>query len=152
MTSTAKQSAQPVPTADVDWIPTGPGKSFKPLRFENDGWSELMRLQPGAIVGLHRHTGDVHAFNLSGYRKIHDTGEIVGPGDYVYEPAGNVDAWEAFGDEPCVIHIKVHGAVEYLDDAGHLTGHADAASQAAAYQTWCRQHDIEPSPRIMRMT
>ncbi len=51
-----------------------------------------MRLQPGAIVGLHRHTGDVHAFNLSGYRKILDTGEIVGPGDYVYEPAGNVDA------------------------------------------------------------
>ncbi len=37
MTSTAKQSAQAVPTADVDWIPTGPGKSFKPLRFENDG-------------------------------------------------------------------------------------------------------------------
>jgi 2,4'-dihydroxyacetophenone dioxygenase len=29
---------------------------------------------------LHRHTGDLHAFNVSGTREIIGTGEIVGPG------------------------------------------------------------------------
>lgn len=90
----------PVRTEDMDWIPTAPGKSFRPLRFEHDGWSELMRLEPGSGVALHRHTGDVHAFNLSGTRRILGTDELLGPGDYVYEPAGTVDAWHAVGESP----------------------------------------------------
>lgn len=70
-----------------------PGKAFRPLRFTADGWSGLMRLEPGGMVALHRHTGEVHAFNLSGTREIFGTGERVGPGSYVYEPAGTVDEW-----------------------------------------------------------
>ena len=60
------EPAQPLDTDSMPWIPTGPGKSFRPLRFAADGWSELMRLEPGSAVALHRHTGDVHAFNLAG--------------------------------------------------------------------------------------
>jgi 2,4'-dihydroxyacetophenone dioxygenase len=41
---------------------------------------------------------EVHALNLAGTRKLLDTGEVVGPGGYVYEPAGNVDSWMAIGD------------------------------------------------------
>jgi hypothetical protein len=57
--------ALPLDTENMQWIPTGPGRSFRPLRFAADGWSELMRLEPGSIVALHHHTGEVHAFNLS---------------------------------------------------------------------------------------
>lgn len=32
----------------MPWIPTGPGKSFRTLCFAADGWSELMRLEPGS--------------------------------------------------------------------------------------------------------
>jgi hypothetical protein len=35
-----------------------------------DGWSEPMRLEPGSVVALHRHTGEVHAFNIRGTREI----------------------------------------------------------------------------------
>ena len=42
---------------------------LQPLRFEGHGWSELMCLEPGSVVALHRHTGDVHAYNLSGTRR-----------------------------------------------------------------------------------
>ena len=59
------EPARPLDTDSMPWIPTGPGKSFRPLRFAADGWSELMRLEPGSAVAVHRHTGEVHAFNLA---------------------------------------------------------------------------------------
>ena len=79
-------------TDDMAWIPTGPGKSFRPLRFEANGWSELMRLEPGSSVALHRHTGEVHAYNLAGTRQILGNDKVVGPGDYFYEPTGTIDS------------------------------------------------------------
>jgi hypothetical protein len=53
------EPARPLDTDGTPWIPTGPGKSFRPLRFAADGWSELMRLEPGSAVAVHRHTGEV---------------------------------------------------------------------------------------------
>lgn len=44
------EPARPVDTDVMPWIPTGAGKSFRPLRFAEDGWSELMRLEPGSAV------------------------------------------------------------------------------------------------------
>lgn len=149
ITHTTTQRANPLATDRMEWIPTADGKAFKPLRFEADGWSELMRLEPGAIVARHRHTGEVHAFNLTGTRKILSTGEVVRPGDFVYEPAGNIDTWQAIGDEPCIVHIKITGAVQYLDDAGTVIETADAASQSAAYLAWCQQHGEQPSVQIL---
>ena len=77
--------AEPL-TASATWMPEGPGKWSRPLRFlpDNEGWVELMRLDPGVRLGLHRHTGEIHAYNLQGRRRL-CTGEIVGPGDYVHE-------------------------------------------------------------------
>jgi len=131
------------------WIPTGVGKSFRPLRFGPDGWSELMRLEPGSVVALHRHTGEVHALSLSGTREILGTGELAGPGSYTYEPAGTIDAWQAVGDEPCVLHLTVTGEVQYLGTDGKVTETVDAASQQAVYLTWCAQHDVSPAAQIL---
>jgi 2,4'-dihydroxyacetophenone dioxygenase len=133
----------------MPWIPSEPGNSFRPLRFATDGWWELMRVEPGYAVGLHRHSGPVHAFNLAGKRRILGSGEVVGPGDYVYEPGGMIDGWKAIGDEPCVIHLNIVGAVEYLDGAGRVIAVADSASQLAAYLTWCREHGVAPAPQII---
>lgn len=142
-------TARPVDTEAMDWIPTGPGKSFRPLRFEPDDWSEIMRLEPGAVVPPHRHTGDVHAYNLSGRRRIFSTDELVPPGGYVYEPPGNIDTWGTEGDEPCLVHIKITGAVEYLDGQGQVTGQADAASQRAAYLDWCASQGVTPQQALL---
>src|SRR5690348_9851901 len=128
------EPARPLDTDGMPWIPTGPGKSFRPLRFAADGWSELMRLEPGSAVAVHRHTGDVHAFNLAGTREIFGTGERVGPGNYVYEPAGTLDGWGAVGDEPCVVYIKVAGTIEYLGDDGQVIGSVNAKPSARC--TW----------------
>lgn len=55
-----------------DWMPEGDGKWSLPLQFlpAGAGWVELMRLDPGVRVGLHRHTGEVHALNRAGSARL----------------------------------------------------------------------------------
>jgi quercetin dioxygenase-like cupin family protein len=127
----------------VPWVPLSPGRSFKPLRFLSDdrGFVELIRLDPGEAIPLHRHTGEVHAMNLEGSRQL-DTGEIIGPGDYVYEPAGNVDSWKVIGDAPLVVLVVVTGAVEYLDAHGNVTRRYTAATLRDLYDAYCRSRGI----------
>jgi 2,4'-dihydroxyacetophenone dioxygenase len=131
-------------TDDLPWVPSPvPGKSSRPLRFlrDNRGFVELLRMEPGVAMPPHRHTGETHAFNLSGSRRL-DTGEIVGPGDYVYEPAGNVDSWEVIGDEPLVALVVVMGEVEDLAPDGSVRGIANAESRRREYADYCRVQGI----------
>jgi quercetin dioxygenase-like cupin family protein len=127
------------------WITEGPGNWSRPLRFLDGGrgWVELMRLDPGVKLGLHRHTGEVHAYNLEGRRRL-CTGEVVGPGDYVHESAGNVDWWEAVGERPVVILVVVMGAVEYLGPHGAVERRITTADRIADYRRWCEANAAEP--------
>lgn len=129
----------------LPWIPLGPGESFKPLRFlaQDRGRVLLLRVEPGTVIARHRHSGEVHAFNVSGQRRL-DTGETIGPGQYVYEPPGNVDSWEAVGDEPVIIHITAYGSMDYLDDHGEVLTRDNAVSLRDVYLSYCREHDLEP--------
>ena len=131
-------------TDDLPWVPSPvPGKSSRPLRFlrDNRGFVELLRMEPGVAMPPHRHTGETHAFNLCGSRRL-DTGEIVGPGDYVYEPAGNIDSWEVVGDEALVALVVVMGEVEDLAPDGSVRGIANAGSRRREYADYCRRQGI----------
>lgn len=130
---------------NLPWIPLRDGLSFKPLRFfENDrGWVLLLRLDPGTGIPLHRHTGEVHGYTLSGTRRL-DSGEVAGPGAYVHEPAGHVDSWAAAGDEPLIVFIVVEGAVEYLDGNHNVVARATARSQRETYLRHCADQGIQP--------
>lgn len=136
--------SRPTATADLPWIPLGDGVSFKPLRFlpNNRGRVLLLRLDPGTLVPQHRHTGEVHALNVEGHRKLLETGEVVGPGDYVYEPAGNMDSWMAVGDTPLTAFISVRGAVEYLDDDDQVIQRDDTNSMMETYHRYCETNGI----------
>src|SRR5687768_15166249 len=98
-----------VHTPTLDWTPLGPGMSFKPLHFAPDGtsWVLLLKIEPGTVVGRHRHTGQTHGYTLSGRRKLMPSGREVGAGDYVYEPPGNEDSWMVVGEEPAVVLFHV---------------------------------------------
>ncbi|MBF5042193.1 cupin domain-containing protein [Aggregicoccus sp. 17bor-14] len=145
MTLPAHHASHAVDDASLPWIPLGPGESFKPLCiFQKErGRVLLLRLEPGTLVPLHRHQGEVHAVNLSGYRELCETGERVGPGGYVYEPAGNVDSWRAVGEEPVVVHIVAHGAMEYLDASGAVLRRDTAASLVETYRRYCAEHGLQ---------
>jgi 2,4'-dihydroxyacetophenone dioxygenase len=139
----------PVPPAPVDsntvpWIPLRAGLSFKPLRFfpHTHGWAVLLRAEPGTVIARHRHAGEVHAYHLQGQRKLLDSGEVVGPGSYVYEPPGNVDSWMAVGDTPLIAHVVASGAVEYFDETGAVVHRSDGASQLERYRQHCTAHGL----------
>ena len=132
-------------TQDDFWIPEGAGKWSRPLRFlpDESGWVELMRLDPGVRLGLHRHSGLVHAYNVQGRRRL-CSGEDIGPGGYVFEPPGNVDWWEATCDEPLIVFVVVMGAVEYLAEDGRVLKRITARERIADYRRWCAQTRVAP--------
>jgi len=120
----------------LPWQPVSPGFSLKLLRGGGDDDTRvlLLRVEPGTLVPLHRHHGEVHAFNLSGSRRLLETGEVVGPGGYVYEPLGNVDSWMAVGEEPAVVLVTVRGAMDTLGNAGVVTARSTTSGVTEAYR------------------
>lgn len=134
-----------VPAADLPWIPAAtPGKWAKPLRFLGTrGFVELLRMTPGTVMPLHRHTGEVHVFQLAGQRQL-CSGETLGPGDYVYEPAGHVDWWKAVGEEDLLALAVVMGEVEFIGPGGETLGRADVHTQRAEYERHCRDGGLAP--------
>ena len=126
------------------WIPEGPGKWSLPLQFLPDGgWGELMRLEPGTRLTLHHHHGEVHGLNLQGQRRL-DDGRIIDAGDYVFEPTGNVDSWEAVGAEVLVLHVVVRGDVDYVALDGKVQRHITTADVKAGYQAFCAERGLLP--------
>lgn len=146
LTTPACSDTYALSTDDMDWVPAGPGVSFKPLRFfpGNAGWAQVLLLEPGTLIPRHRHTGEVHAFNLSGYRLLIEANKKVGPGTYVHESAGDVDSWQAVGEEPCLLYVEVHGAVEYLRPDGAVEVVVDANLQRRLYERWCATNGRSP--------
>ncbi len=120
----------------LPWQPVSPGFSLKLLRGGGDDDTRvlLLRLEPGTLVPLHRHAGEVHAYNLAGSRRLLETGEVVGPGGYVYEPAGNVDSWMAVGDEPAIVLVTVRGAMETLGEGGQVVDRSTTGQITDAYR------------------
>ena len=132
--------------AELEWIPSPiPGKSSKPLRFlaGDRGFVELLRMEPGLSMPPHRHTGPTHVLHLRGSRRL-ASGECVGPGDYCFEPAGNVDAWDVVGDEPLVAFAVVMGEVEFLGAEGQVTHRATTASRREEYARHCAATGTTP--------
>ena len=131
-------------SAALPWVPSGtPGKVAKLLRVlpDDSGFVELLRMEPGVAMPWHRHSGEIHAYNLQGSREL-CTGEVIGPGDYVFEPPGNVDWWRVVGDEPMTALVVVMGTVEFLNADGSVRATAHAASQRAELARYCQAQGI----------
>ena len=131
----------------LPWQQVAPGFHRKLLRggTDRDCRTQLLRLEPGTVIPRHRHAGEVHAFNLSGSRKLLDTGEVIGPGGYVYEPPGNVDSWMAVGDTPLLVFVTTRGAIEYLDDRGEVIERTTTAGVTEGYRAFVASRAASPA-------
>ena len=138
-------------TTGIDWIPLEAGQAFKPISLPAVGPRQLLlRVDPDTVVGLHRHHGEVHGFNISGARVLLDpAGHVhVSAGTYVYEPAGTVDSWMAVGDEPCVVHISIDGPMDTLDEHGEVTASTGTPELRRIYLEWCAARGTTPAPAL----
>lgn len=137
------KTSSPIHTADLPWMPLEAGVSVRLLRLVGAERTLQLKVEPGVTIEPHAHGGEVHAFNLSGSRRL-GNGAIAGPGAYVYEPAGNVDSWTCVGDEPVVVQITMSGALAYLDDRGKPKSVTDTPKLRALYLDWCAREGHEP--------
>jgi 2,4'-dihydroxyacetophenone dioxygenase len=65
-------------------------------------------------------------------------------GDYIHEPAGNVDWWEASGDEELLVHVVVKGSVEYLGPHRGVLQRITTADRIADYHRHCAEIGTQP--------
>ena len=136
-------SSRPINTGDLPWMPLGEGVSVRPLRFHGQERTLQLKVDPGVVIGRHAHSGEVHAFNVSGSRRL-ENGDIAGPGAYVFEPAGNVDSWACVGDEPCVVQISMSGRVAYLGENDEVLDYTDTPKLRDQYLAWCEANSHAP--------
>lgn len=137
------RTSKPIHTEGLPWMPLEPGVSARLLRLSGEDRTLQLKVDPGVTIEPHAHGGEVHAYTLSGSRKL-GNGEIAGPGAYVYEPAGNVDSWTCIGDEPVIVQITMSGALTYLDEDGKAASRTDTAKLRGLYRDWCAREGHEP--------
>lgn len=137
------RTSKPIHTDDLPWMPLEPGVSARLLRLAGKDRSLQLKVEPGVTIEPHAHGGEVHAYTLSGSRRL-GTGEIAGPGAYVYEPAGNMDSWSCEGDEPVIVQITMSGSLTYLGEDGRVVASTDTDNLRESYLAWCAEEGLEP--------
>ena len=93
-----------VAASDDDWIETSPGRAWVRLLWsqgETGRHAGIYRWKKGYAAPPHKHFGAVYVYIISGKLQVRDN--ILGPGDFLFEPNG-----------------MVHYATEALDDVDYL--------------------------------
>lgn len=119
-----------VPTQPVDeneWVPAAmDGVWMRPLLFDtvNGAWVNLVRMRKNGFVSRHAHPSPVHGYVISGNWRYAERDWIAKPGDYLFEPAGDVHTLMALPGESQTL-FWISGALVELDEHGNTVGHAD---------------------------
>jgi quercetin dioxygenase-like cupin family protein len=121
-----------LPYAD-DWADT-PGVRLKLLMADIEGSRFAVRIgfAPGILLPPHQHTGEVHAYTLSGewYYLEHTDDPPNRGGSYLFEPPGSTHTLKVSdnaGEETDVIFV-VYGAMIHFGPEGEILAVGDAAS------------------------
>jgi 2,4'-dihydroxyacetophenone dioxygenase len=122
---------------DAPWVDTGIGVDLKVVRFDrNQGtWVVRNRFRPGTQLQIHRHTGPVDGFTLSGRWHYLEYDFYSTPGSYIYEPANSVHTLDVPEDnrEDTDVLFVIEGALLNLDPDGKVESYVDGPAIVAAY-------------------
>ncbi len=105
------------------WIDCGPGIQIKVLAVDmkHHAVQYLARTGPGHNPGIHRHNADASIFILEGSVKNLTTGCEFGPGDFCFQPVGDVHE-EVVGPQGVVSYVSQRGdedlLIEFMDESG----------------------------------
>lgn len=101
-------------TAGLPWRPTPyAGVQWKKLRYDADtGQSAvLLKFEPGAGYGAHRHPGGEEYIVLEG--SLEDGGRTYGAGTYVHHPPGSVH--RPASRDGCLLFVRLPRPIEVVD-------------------------------------
>lgn len=137
-------------SADIPWVPQGSGNVwFKPLRIslEKNRWVNILKVTKGGVVNRHRHLAEVEGWVIQGRWHYIEHDWSAGPGDFVYEPPGDVHTLVAdVADEetPMLTLFSIHGEIEYVDDNDQLRYVETAQTKLKRYLEYCEDEGIKP--------
>ena len=94
----------------------------------------LFKINGGSRSGPHKHCCETHVMVLQGKVVNHSIGCTFGPGDYCYQPDGDVHDEEFVEDTIAYVSYRGHGdrLVEFYDEAGAVCGEFTVSQFAEA--------------------
>lgn len=134
----------------IPWVPQADGVWFRPLRLSPGlgTWSNLLRVTKQGRINLHRHLAPVEAWVIRGQWRYLEHEWVAGPGNYVYEPAGDVHTLVTLGEEEMITLFTMHGPIEYMDPDGELIFTETADTKLNRYLDFCAANNISVAPVI----
>lgn len=117
---------------DKLWIPQQENVWFRPLLFNvsNGYFVNLLKVRRSGVVSRHRHTGPVHATVIKGSWHYLEHDWWVHPGDYAFEPPGDIHTLEVpEGIEEMITLFHVTGSYIYVDPEGKAFSIEDVFSK-----------------------
>ncbi|KAJ9611418.1 hypothetical protein H2200_004602 [Cladophialophora chaetospira] len=117
----------------------------KPLRFENRSGTYVIVLKtdPHAELGKHRHRGEVRAYTVKGQWGYHEYAWRGKPGDYVTEVPGTIHT--LFMGENSEVMFNVVGSIEFYNDDNTLREIMDGFSFWRMYEEHCEREGLKPN-------
>ena len=111
-------------------------------------WILRTRFAPGVELPTHKHTGQVHAFTLSGSWGYRESEYLNTAGSFLYEPAGSIHTLHVpeTNTEVTDIWFAIWGANLNMDADGEIVSVTDAESTLAAYLKSCAELGIDNPP------
>jgi quercetin dioxygenase-like cupin family protein len=131
----------------LPWVEQTPGVWFKLLRASpsEERYTNLLKVAPGGLLARHRHPGPVEAWVIAGSWRYLEHDWVAGPGDYIYEPIGDVHTLVVDPAEEMITLFQVTGGVVYLDEHDEVVRIDTAQSKLDRYLEHCRAHGLEPA-------
>jgi 2,4'-dihydroxyacetophenone dioxygenase len=99
-------------------------------------------------INLHRHLKPVEAWVVTGQWRYLEHDWVAGPGQYVYEPAGDVHTLITQGGDEMITMFSMHGPIEYIGPDGRVSYTETAATKLRRYLDYCQAHGIQPVPIV----
>lgn len=128
-----------IPDDDRVWTPQADRVWFRPLMLNtvNGGWANLLKVTRAGVLSRHLHPAPVHGYVIKGSWRYLEHDWVARPGQYVFEPPGEVHTLVVDDDcEEMITFFHISGALIYLDEQGHQTGYDDVYRKIAL----CRAH------------
>jgi 2,4'-dihydroxyacetophenone dioxygenase len=131
----------------LPWVEQTPGVWFKLLRTSpsEERYTNLLKVAPGGLLARHRHPGPVEAWVIAGSWRYLEHDWVAGPGDYIYEPIGDVHTLVVDPAEEMITLFQVSGGVVYLDEHDEVVRIDTAQSKLDLYLAHCRANGLEPA-------
>lgn len=129
--SPAELHAPAQPADEREWVPAAmAGVWMRPLLFDtvNGAWVNVVRMRKEGFVSRHAHPSPVHGYVISGNWRYAERDWIATPGDYLFEPAGDVHTLLALPGESQTL-FWISGALVELDEDGRTLAHSDVFSR-----------------------